>query len=370
MRGLRQITLAVALQLAMVCQCATLYSTWLNGFAYFALPAHSTMRQRQLFIDNTTSATLLATDTVTHDRNASFRFVASIANRHNSEGRRYAYIDARTGKKRKTENPQWGVLWNYVDSLNYCALTLQCANSCLHDLLDVRSMTATVTRTAGGRTTTLRQVTLTRGVNLYEGFNNVRVVADSLGTTVLLGSDGLVVAARLPELTPVAGSPFGTFAGKGALLAVKRMVIQSVHDPSGDLATGWTAESLERHFAGSTDPLEGYWDYLDRSLEETSLRLGGRYRLALVKTPAGYDILYIAGAATDAHLWQPFMLKGKLTATRFTGSYDLVWYDTEKQPFTTDVHAGIDPVTLILTLHFPLASSQLRFAKWIPHTRH
>lgn len=353
-----------ALMLAIAAQCTTLYSTWLNDFGYFSLPQQARIVGKRLIIDNTTDKPLLAIDSMEHDRNASFRFVLQLANRHNSEGRRYGFFESHSGKKRKTDNPEWGVVWNYVDSLNFCSLTLRCSNSCLHDVLDERSMTAEVSITRAGRSSTLLHTSITRGANLYEGDNRVHIVLNESGTTILLGSSKLSTIARLPGQLLVPGGHFGVFAGKAALLSVERMVIHSVHSPINDLATAWTAETLDSHFATSSDPIEGYWDYLDRSLDESSLRLGGRYRIALVKTTSGYDILYIDGAATDAHLWQPFMLKGTLTPTRFLGSYELLWYDSEKKPFDCDVHASIDDA-LILTLHFPLATSQLRFAKSI-----
>lgn len=353
---------ALFILLALTAAGETFYSTYLNGFAHFSRNVSAEIQNSRLCIDNDTDAPIMIIDTMCHDRHAAFRFVARIANRHNTEGKSYRYFDSKAQKTRKTSNTEWGVVWNYVDSTDFCRLTLCSSGGTMHDILDQRSITATITRTGGGSTTLLKQLSLTKNVNLSEGDNIIHIVADDSGTTILLGNSRLSTIATLPDVPIVAGSHFGAFAGKGSLLSIERLVIQSTHSPVDDLATGWTADSLDTRFAHSTDPIEGYWDYLDRSLDESALRLGGRYRIALIKTATGYDIIYIAGAEVDANLWRPGMLKGKLSPTRFIDSYDLVWYDSEKQPFTADVHASIENA-VILTLDFPLAGSRLRFVK-------
>lgn len=342
----------------------TLYSSYLNEFALFGLPASAELCDRHLRIDNTTDTPVFIVDTLTHDRSASFRFVARFANLHNSEGKSYKYFDSGSQKTRKVQDTAWGVVWNYVDSLNFCELSLQCSNSNLHDILDERTMTATIARTSAGKRSVLKQLSLRKDIDLYEGENTVHIVLDNSATTILLGNNRLSTLATLHEMPLVAGSRFGMMAGVGSKLSIERMVIQSTHSPVDDLVTEWSADSLTAHFAQSSDAVEGFWEYFDRSLDETALRLGGRYRLALVRTADGYDIIYIDGAEVDNRLWRPGMLKGRLSPTRFTAHYDLLWYDTEKLPFTTDIHASIDG-NGIITLHFPLYNSQLRFVKSI-----
>ena len=354
--------LSVLLSMALCASGESLYSTYLNGFAHFSHDSSAGQAGHILQIDNSTDAPVMVLDTIAHDPAASFRFVARFANLHNAEGKSYRYFLSPSGKSRKISNTEWGVVWNYVDSLNYCRLSLCGHNSNLHDILDERTLSVTISQVSNGNTSILRQLSLRKNVSLYEGFNTAHIALCDSASTILLGNQKLSIIASLPQIPLVPGSHFGLYAGKGALLAIERMVIQSTHSPADDLATRWTAESLNEHFATSTDPIEGYWDYLDRSLNESQLRLGGRYRIALVKSPTGYDIIYVSGAEVDGRLWRFGMLKGSLSPTRFIDNYALLWYDTEKQPFEADVHASIENMS-ILTLHFPLAASQIRFAK-------
>ena len=360
--NLRLKYLSVLLTMALCASGETFYSTYLNGFAHFSHDSCARQADHMLQIDNSTDAPIMVLDTIAHDPAASFRFVARFANLHNAEGKSYRYFQSPSGKSRKISNTEWGVVWNYVDSLNYCRLALRGHNSNLHDILDERTLSVSISRVCNGTASILKQLSLRKNVSLYEDFNTVHIALSDSATTILLGNDKLSLIASLPQIPLVTGSRFGVYSGKGALVAIDRMVIQSTHSPAGDLTTRWTAQSLNEHFAASSDPIEGYWDYLDRSLNESQLRLGGRYRIALVKSPTGYDIIYVSGAEVDEHLWRTGMLKGSLTPTRFIDNYALLWYDTEKQPFAADVHATIENVS-ILTLHFPLAGSQMRFSK-------
>jgi len=94
------------------------------------------------------------------------------------------------------------------------------------------------------------------------------------------------------------------------------------------------------------------------------LRLGGRYTLALVRADNGYDLIYIDGAQVKKSLWQPGMVKGHMTKTLFTGNYDLNWIDATMEPIDSEAYSTVEN-GVILTLYFPMYSSQVRFAKAI-----
>lgn len=140
---------------------------------------------------------------------------------------------------------------------------------------------------------------------------------------------------------------------------------ESMYDPSRFLTSGWSIERLNEHFTISSDPLEGYWEYLDRKNDPRYGRLGGRYTLAVVKSPGesdDYHILYVDGAETLATQWKPLMIKGKLKGTAFQQHYDLTWFDSTFQPIDRDIHASMTD-NAILTLYFPLLKTELRFSK-------
>ena len=120
--------------------------------------------------------------------------------------------------------------------------------------------------------------------------------------------------------------------------------------------------ALDAHFAASTDPLEGYWQYLDRDMDDNILRLGGRYVVALVQAGDGYDIIYVNGAQVKRQQWTTGLWKGHLKKTAFIDNYTATWVDATFLPITDDVYATFDNA-VILTLRFPVFRSQLRLAK-------
>ena len=129
-----------------------------------------------------------------------------------------------------------------------------------------------------------------------------------------------------------------------------------------DLQTEWTREALDEYFAQSADPVEGYWQYLDRDMDDEWLRLGGRYTLATVQSVNGYEIIYIDGAKVKKSLWNLGMLKGHIFKTIFTGNYDLFWIDATMEPIDDEAYATIEN-GVILTLNFPTYKSQVRLSK-------
>jgi hypothetical protein len=162
---------------------------------------------------------------------------------------------------------------------------------------------------------------------------------------------------------PATALSAAVMVGSGCEVAIERTVASIDHDERLVQPTTWTVEALDAHFAASHDPLEGYWHYLDRDMNDKVLRLGGRYTLAIVATgDRCYDLIYVDGAEVLRSQWQPMMLKGRLTATQFSGTYEAMWIDATQRPIERDVQAVVDG-GLILTLRFPVYGSQFRLAK-------
>ena len=145
-------------------------------------------------------------------------------------------------------------------------------------------------------------------------------------------------------------------------LTVSSLALERRVSPQSSLATDWTVDALKEYFAASTDSTEGFWQYLDGENDPQYARLGGRYRLAIVKGGDGYDIIYIDGAETLASQWKPMMLKGGLKTTIFENHYDLEWIDSTFESIRRDIHASVSDGA-ILTLSFPLLKTTLRFSK-------
>lgn len=198
------------------------------------------------------------------------------------------------------------------------------------------------------------------------GYNTLLLEIDG-GSSMLKLSGGSHSCVRLMEI-PFEGVNLSkteaSVWAKGEL-ALSSFSTEISMAPESVLATSWTRESLADYLSRSTDPVEGYWEYLDRKNDPQYARLGGRYVMAVVKSAVDaehYDLVYLSGAETLASRWSPFMLKGHLIPTVFQSHYDLHWYDSTFEPITTGVHASITD-NAILTLSFPLLKTVLRFSK-------
>ena len=193
--------------------------------------------------------------------------------------------------------------------------------------------------------------------------NNICVDVDERSVRVMVGKEELnqVLEASLPR--PTGTVSVGYMVGPGARVAIERAVL-TINNEQQVIAetTGWTRDALDAYFEQSADPVEGYWKYLDRDMEEEWLRLGGRYTLAVVRADDGYDLIYVEGAQVKKSQWQWGMLKGHITKTQFTGNYDLTWIDATMEPIDKDSYATVEN-GVILTLNFPEYKSQVRFAK-------
>lgn len=116
---------------------------------------------------------------------------------------------------------------------------------------------------------------------------------------------------------------------------------------------------LDGYLQSSLDWMEGYWQILDRSLDEALLRLGGDYRLALVRELDGYDLIYIQGAKVNAGKWSRGMVKARLRPSGITGIWNVEWIDSMHKPMAHDLKAQADR-NGTLTIQFPYQDSQLR----------
>lgn len=116
---------------------------------------------------------------------------------------------------------------------------------------------------------------------------------------------------------------------------------------------------LKEYLSDSRDFLEGYWQPLDRSLEESLIRLGGNYRFAMVRNEDGYDLLYLSGAQINADSWKPGMVKATLRPSGISGIWDVAWIDSMFQTLNKEIKAQTD-ANGTLTISFPYQSSHIR----------
>lgn len=168
-----------------------------------------------------------------------------------------------------------------------------------------------------------------------------------------------LLQAPLPE--GFAPDSIGLFLTPGARVAPDELRL-TVAEPASDPAVWEDPELLEEYLAVSRDWLEGYWQTLDRSLDEALLRLGGDYRLAMVRALDGYDLIYLSGAKVNADGWRRGMVKASLRPSGIKDVWNVTWFDAMHSPLSHELKGQIDQ-SGTLTLQFPYQSSQLRLHK-------
>lgn len=205
---------------------------------------------------------------------------------------------------------------------------------------------------------------LDSGIASRKGDNSIAVEFDFANSTVtaLAGSSYLTpfASAAIPDTAE--GIRFGVrLPGRW----VTDMAVTSyAKDPAYELVTGLTEAAIDSLIAASPQSPAGYWRYLDRDCNPDYARPGGNYTLAIVPDaePDSYLILYLEGAQTAASRWHPGMIKGRLKGTPFEGHYDLVWYDAELSPHSSECSATLEQ-PIVLRLDFPLLKASLRLAR-------
>lgn len=347
------------------------YNTISNNFG--GLFPHPGMRMQgrykaivedRLVEENATMATAVSLDT-TSINSTGYRYQLRFANLNNKQGKTKSIKNPMTGENTTISNPQWGLVFNYDENGNYCAVVLSCDNSAPYDdITDQRSMQVTLIQRSGTSVTELAKASLSKGVSLEDDLNTLCVDVDDHNVLVSIGKDELQQILEANVQRPEGAVGVGYLVGPGSRVSIERAVLTIDNEKQVAQTSLWTREALDEYFSASSDPMEGYWKYLDRDMNDQWLRLGGRYTLAVVRADDGYDLIYIDGAQVKKSMWQPGMLKGHMVKTIFSGNYDLSWIDATMEPIDKDAYASVEN-GVILTVSFPVFKSQVRFTKMI-----
>ncbi len=318
----------------------------------------------RLVEENATMADAVTTDMM-DVISTSYRYQLRLANLNNKLGKTKSIKNPMTGGKTTITSPQWGLVFNYDEQGNYCAVVLSCDNSAPYDdITDERSMRISLMQYQDGNVTEVASTTVSKGVSLEDDLNTLCADIDERGVRISIGKEELQTVLEASIARPMGAVQVGYLVGPGSRVAIERAVLTIEREDQVAPSTLWTLEALDEYLANSIDPVEGYWRYLDRDMEEKWLRIGGRYTLAVVRADDGYDLIYIDGAQIKKSLWNPGMFKGHMVKTVFSGNYDLTWIDATMEPIGDDSYATIEN-GVILTFNFPVFKSQVRFAKVI-----
>lgn len=213
---------------------------------------------------------------------------------------------------------------------------------------------------AGDSTRTLGNYSVRLSHADISGPISIKVVADGHSARLYVGGEYQQYVAAVP-LDPAGGRVTASFSHKAK---IQRLSAEARYLPVPEYATFASIDALMAYLCSSADINEAVWDYLDRDIDPALASVGGRYRLATVKSPSRpgtYDIVYLSGADTSRR--EPGRIIGHLSPTIFIGTYVLDWYDARGRLLTGDQDAQITPDHAILTLRWPLLRSQLRFSR-------
>ncbi len=147
------------------------------------------------------------------------------------------------------------------------------------------------------------------------------------------------------------------------ILTLRSLSVTRQPEPSR-LATCWSdTDLLDLYIKKSSDPIEGYWHLYDFTIEQSLLRIGGDYRLAIVRQLDTYLIIYLNGAKTEASQWHTGMIKGQMRPTPFPDIYMLTWLDASFRPMSHHLKAVSSADSNILTIDLPYQQSTFRLRK-------
>lgn len=196
--------------------------------------------------------------------------------------------------------------------------------------------------------------------NLTDGENAFRLSSGRSGWRLYAGDRTYRLIAE-SDKAPTSIDSIGYIVYPGGKIAVDNISIETSGNLS-DIACGIEMDeaSIRNVLRKSSDKMTGEWAVFDRMLEDNYLRLGGDYRLAIVKNADGYDILYLRGAEKNPTLWRAGMKKGRLIAGPFKDVYDMEWIDVSGKTIRGLKAQYEEPLLRVI---FPEMSSELRLGK-------
>ena len=203
------------------------------------------------------------------------------------------------------------------------------------------------------------------GVDLYDGYNVLSVVYDGCETFIYIGNKELFQVAKFDNIYYDDKYKVGYLIGAGSCIELERFVVKTQEQPQFLLQTSWNKYTIDQYILNLENDytIEGYWRYLDRDFNNDKLRLGGEYKLAIIKNnDGGYDIIYCDSAKVNNSQWKCGMLKGRLKCTQFSNTFELEWYDSTMQIMKNETYAQLQDNDII-TLFFPIEKCQIRFIK-------
>lgn len=254
---------------------------------------------------------------------------------------------------------KWGIIWNYTTPSNYTKATLTLPGDGRYSEAYSTEALVEVEMCRNGVVEQVCSRKITGEIDDAKGMNSLKLVFD--------GGQAMLYAGATDQ-REVAVVPFGSPGGVVAFFCdapvrVQRLDVRSHAAVLPAMCVFSTIEELATHIKASADPMEGFWEYLDRNVDPEKASVGGRYILATVLRDDAYDIVYVKGAEVASAAWCPMQLKGILRPTIFRDNYDMEWITADMHRIADDCDALLSDDKAILTLRFPVAGAQLRLRR-------
>ena len=344
------ILLIVGLSSLFVARAETIwhYNASFNSFHDFTPAPQVKLGEQGLSVSNPSDTTML------------------VLSKRTASDEQYRYLVRFTNSKAKKNghaSPACGMVLFYKNPSNYYTLEMTAYNTHPYDeMRDERQVKVSLYKVEHKNMVLVKVQIVGSDINLYDGINSLCVDVQKNTVNVLVGDKRLKELFTADIHKEDRGDVMGLMVAPDGEMQVERTVLSYEKCETTKIMTAWTKDKLEAHFAQSKNPFEGYWEYLDRDMDDGIARLGGKYRIALVATGDGFDIIYVSGAQVGKSEWRGGMLKGRLTKTIFNDNYKAFWIDSTFRPIDDDVN-GFFESGVILDMSFPTYKSKIRFSK-------
>lgn len=327
---------------------------YLNSTRGFGSLGDSVEPGKPLTLDNTTADTLCRS--IPLNGASALRVSLRLANLHDEPGKSYRYHTP-SGSSR-VSHPAWGLgLFSEGRNLRF---EIRGTGDSHDDIYQAAvSFKAFLDGIPAGETV------MTSGLGEPGSVNSYRMVLDN-GVCTLLAGDrtyAKVLSVEVPGLRP---DSILFYVNPGGHVALDHVAVEAgvsgMALSDGPFSHFSDPDVRTSYFSRSTDKMEGVWQIFDRALDDSRLRQGGEYTVAVVASTSGYELIYLDGAVKNASAWRPGMTKGSLVKTRFPGVFNLSWLDPAGVPLRGEAKAQFSGDGM-LTLQFVEHESQLRLRK-------
>lgn len=269
-----------------------------------------------------------------------------------------------TGKGLWSKESSIGYFWNYTSENDYQAVWFEPKSETMDDTVDSRYIGITLGTVTPEGFKIKGHINKKERIGKGEEENVASLALSENNVTIGVGH-------RYPETVSEVNCPVDLSLPTGIIIKgrvkISEMVTEYITDIAKELQTSLTENRLAHLPVSDNDPT-GLWEYLDRDMDRNMAIAGGRYTLGIVPSEENvgeYDIIYIRGAEVNGSAWKEGMKKGKLIPTIFENHYNMIWYDSQMDKMTDDMHADLSQ-NAILSLSFPLMNSTMRFSRKRP----